>query len=75
MRWRLRGGVDHMSAPSTTDRLVRESEKLRDQLLRTAARADLFCRELRAETREQRERTGETKTVGGSTDAGHTPGE
>lgn len=59
-----------MSAPSTTDRLVRESEKLRDQLYRTAARAELFCDELRAETRELWERTGETKTVGGSTDAG-----
>jgi hypothetical protein len=65
-----------MTTWNATDRLMEESRRLRESLSRLAARVEAFSDELREETRDLKERSGETEIVERSPDAdrGDTPG-
>lgn len=59
-----------MARQSPVDRLLAESERLREELLRTAARLEGFSEELLAEVRQLRAEAGPPAAGGSDSEAG-----
>ncbi|WP_157868848.1 hypothetical protein [Streptomyces atriruber] len=59
-----------MTRQSPVDRLLAESERLREELLRTAARLEGFSAELLAEVRQLRAESKPPAAGGSDSDAG-----
>lgn len=68
--WQRYAGVEFMTRQSPVDRLLAESERLREELLRTAARLEGFSEELLAEVRQLRAEASPPDTGGSDSDTG-----